>query len=1636
MVMSDINITDAHHEETVPVSGLLGETNKTSEWEKQNKIFRLQQMRLKWYNIYNKLLNKNQTINEEEYNVLLKEGINTKYLGLVKDPKTKVWIRPPKENKNNKRKCSEIEGETQSGTLNNLLSLPADSIAIIHEIGEFIRFRNEDRTTKVEIVKDEKETIFGLQGIVNYLKTVDWPLLLKQLAPYISITLLVFTSNMENGIVKELLLAIAGCCGAHALQDVVMSVINCTKSETQSGDSIISSIACAIWCYYTNDTSKNLPQRISSFVKNFGTLIVPFDILLDKIMKLVNCIFDGILERLGISGGSISRRVELFHEKCKLILDQFEGDQLAKTKMVAAMLDEAIKEGESIITTERTGAYTISYYLRRLHSIKDLFATRKLTANGLRVEPIFANFRGAPGLGKTNIVQHLSDVLAKEYLTRVNDVKALEDFEQNPTSFTFNRTAESEYWEGYDYRKIVTFFDDLGQMKDVAGNPDNEWMNLIRAVNEHEYPLHMATMSKKADTFFISKYVLSTTNQAVFKPESITSIRALLRRIDFDVIVTPKPEFTTEETKNAHPMERTLDKSKLPKGVVTTRLDPTQLLYTYTNKNVTKVLEFDELVLEILELQKKKELYFEEKLISKVETTKRLMDKIMSFKRESTPDLELEPLINETQSGMVNSIDSDSFVDMHIVSTYRDIHMSTLKQCQFNRDNNKPLQYTRLLKEESPLFYQYLRPFMLSLGYHPADLDEIIDKFVEKRIDEMISKKKDDYDISLVDILNSDGGFSEYVYCKANIDVYRLKAYLVDFYKDPLKYLRWIYGKIADFSEMIKPIAGMILCSGALYMAYKTIKLLFRLVFEYFCKGSSTEPRNDTRTATKSDSPQDGETQALDLFDDQTNRVMDRILRQNCYNLVLHYPDDTVRSFGQVTFICTGVLLLPQHYISQLKACTLKEDITKCYIVLESSCSDRLDIKVSFDKFAEGWCVKQPLYDRDIGVVYLKNERALCDIRKYFFEEKNISKNLVASSLLRRTKDGITCMLVKAFPNGSLSYCSPPELGSESWTVNKAFAYRSPTRKGYCGMLLVDITNRSQVQKILGMHVAGVPSLDQGYSTVVTQEDLALLTKEIPVFNALPGEVQAADDERFDKNFLVLENLSNFPRNTGKSAFQKTPMYDKLGKALKSLSLLHPIVRNGEKIDPLLKGLSNYGQPDAMYDHKLLVKCAYAYREFMEKNSSFDVERRLMSEPEIIFGIPGDDSFNSMNRQSSMGYPWNTVSRPGLKGKELIFGKGDEFDIQNENYFDFKRIVDQKEELLKSGERPEFYFCDNLKDEKLKKEKVKEGKTRVFSAANCELVYLSRKYFGAFQSWYIKNKMHNGSAIGVNVYSEEWDMLARNLLHKGISPNAHAYGAGDYSKFDGSEKAKILWEILYQINIWYGDSQENQLIRERLWYEVTNSIHVVDNTLVMWTNSLPSGHPMTSIINSMYNNIAFRYCWARLMNATTIKDIRNFDNNVYLITLGDDNLFAVSPQYREQFNESALEPVMAELGLTYTSDTKDGVNKNLRTLFDVTFLKRKFRFEDYVHRYVAPLDYDTAMQISYFCKKNMILEEAVLSNLETTIKELSLYGKPMFLEQYALIEKALRSTLLPDMKIGINTWESALDLALSESMKY
>jgi hypothetical protein len=191
-----------------------------------------------------------------------------------------------------------------------------------------------------------------------------------------------------------------------------------------------------------------------------------------------------------------------------------------------------------------------------------------------------------------------------------------------------------------------------------------------------------------------------------------------------------------------------------------------------------------------------------------------------------------------------------------------------------------------------------------------------------------------------------------------------------------------------------------------------------------------------------------------------------------------------------------------------------------------------------------------------------------------------------------------------------------------------------------------------------------------------------------------------------------------------------------------------------------------------------------------------------------------------------------------------------------------------------------------------------------------------------------------------------------------------------------------------------------------------HSFHIIDGLVFEWTNGMPSGNPLTPIINTIYNNILIRMCWY-----LSGLDLSIFKHLVSFFANGDDNAGSISPAVRDKFNPKIISEKMDILGMTYTNDTKSGDNDRFRTISDITFLKRKFVYNKRYHRWLAPLDINVVKDMINWTHKGKEFHVTVSNNMYTVIRELSLHGETEFNKCSQLLLSSYKSRC----KLSINS---------------
>jgi len=759
---------------------------------------------------------------------------------------------------------------------------------------------------------------------------------------------------------------------------------------------------------------------------------------------------------------------------------------------------------------------------------------------------------------------------------------------------------------------------------------------------------------------------------------------------------------------------------------------------------------------------------------------------------------------------------------------------------------------------------------------------------------------------------------------------------------------------------------------------------------------------------------------------------------------------------GMSTNVRSNIFMCNAHFIEQITALMNARPYRGGEVIL-STCTRSIIYRFPLEQLYWNLRFTDDLVGRDLCFFTVKQAQyQSTGMMRYFLKRKDFDsfgrygkiRARITGSKINNPFDPI--MFIKQQAVTVNKYNSPLEV-DDNWTGKKKPYYVMETvmyhgtsfGPGDCGSLISLINPVEGNRMFFGVHAAGGDG--NGFATVITQEEIESALLEVDMFKkdvytdevipdiGIPYGVEAQGCMKPISD--VYPEL--LPTSTTYSALTKSALYNKLPDSFprsgKTPARLKKFIYNELEIDPAKEALKNYTNQPPMLTDDILQDAVNSYEELITDHMDIpDDLRRLLTIEEAIKGY---GNLKAIDPSTSAGWPHNVTGEENLKKmfNEAV-ATGDEQKIL-EALNRVEEECDAMYQLIRAGIRPFLPFILNLKDEKLSIAKALSGRSRLFGGACYELLILFRRYFGAFMSAYYDANINVGSAIGLNPFSQDWDNIARMLRTTQTEDFKENIGAGDYKAFDGHLHAGVLQAILGIINRWYGkpEDHEDSIVRSRLWAEVTNARCIFKGEIYEWFMSMMSGNPMTAIINTMYNNIELRMAWV-----VCELPIQAFNKNVKVIALGDDHVWSVTKMYTKYFNEILMPEVMEKLGMVYTTELKEAATRSYRTLEEVEFLKRKFKFDIRANRHIAPLREESILEAVYWTKKGNLKNQITADNVANALREYALWGKEKF-DKFRNEVVPLVRRYLPDVKPNtpfVMDYDYALSEVLSGNYKY
>lgn len=692
--------------------------------------------------------------------------------------------------------------------------------------------------------------------------------------------------------------------------------------------------------------------------------------------------------------------------------------------------------------------------------------------------------------------------------------------------------------------------------------------------------------------------------------------------------------------------------------------------------------------------------------------------------------------------------------------------------------------------------------------------------------------------------------------------------------------------------------------------------------------------------------------------------VNDEVVKRISRNCVHVYQDD--KRVGGGLMITDRLLVVPVHYVVQggthaFKVCELGGGVL----------ANTVDIVSDFRPKNKDLCV-------------LKTNRQVpncADIRRHFwsmgqkFQDSNAY--MVSRETVARTRmDWKQC--VRRYDVIDLR------------SLLVQHGYR--TTKGDCGNAIVS-TDKCARQRLLGIHVAGGDG--GGFFVPITREELEAVTPQAHC------------------GFEEIERVSPL-YNAGDTAFVKTGYSGIFIEPAGGPAYLRPAKNaDGDVVDPMLKAVeatcrdfSSIKLPKE-YDDAVDVVIGEIFNTFGQADLT------QLTYEQAIEGVSNDPYINGIARGKSMGYP---LCRK-YHNKRAAFGSDGPYVFNTAAAAEVRAEYDRLVEAYNNGKRGVAVFRDVLKDEIRPQRKLDAVDTRLISASPVQYTILARRIYGRFVAEFMRNRMKHGGLVGINPMSHEWAYVYNTLASMNRDCMA---AAGDYKQFDKSQHPSILLSIMRHITRRLPEGEVSRDCALGVSEDMARSVHIGGDSyrsgiIYQTEGALPSGHPMTSVINSIYNMVVFRLCWAL---SGPGRNIWNFREHVTLYVYGDDNLFAPDDEHID-FGMSTMARFAPSIGMEYTSEAKDGAVYGLKPLGQCGFLKRSFAAEPgYTF---APLELGSIYDM-FNWRRSTTSDIAHLDSVaRAALMELSAHRFDLFEDGLVKIRRLCWQCDVPDPTLGVRS---------------
>lgn len=1280
-----------------------------------------------------------------------------------------------------------------------------------------------------------------------------------------------------------------------------------------------------------------------------------------------------------------------------------------------------------------------SLFLQRAREICSSVSSGSLRP---RVAPLVIHVHGATGVGKSSMLDYLNtQLLIALGSTNPDDL-------QNKVYY---RYPTSDFFDGYRNGTDIVVCDDFGSAKDSESHPSSEPLEQIRMTNTAPFRPPMAHLNDKANTCFEAKVVIWTSNRPTFSFPSLTNPEAVHNRVHLRFEQTVSPEFRI--VKNIDGKNVTcLDGEKVA-AFAESRPNVWRECMQFQQQTVEGKPRPDgtyETVGPVLSFEE-----FAQKCVIALKRKQGIGNDMLSEQRRYFA----EQLQGRAQS---NFYTPGRIGRMCGLLTHVDVWATMIEMAD-------PVRVKGICKSLMPVGARRQVAFQLRESGFPCCIACEPDK--EAQVIELLHQVLYNtvYDADVAGVLEQLTLVGYFCFDHVNYTAEASFWESVDRVRRQVKITTVEAGM-----SLLRTIGDDSLLSGvACGLLSMSIYALTSWLFS-FISGAMKQlftGEEESKAAGLSCMPTGRvERYAQGLSISQTGKV-------EAYSSGISvHPQGSVESTGQAesitdvnaaevrrkafhnTYLISGIKAEQEYALGTLTMLVGRIGLTNRHIMWDCKTLDKVKISSSngqeyiFPSSELNWAFV-PDTDtvhghRDVAVVeFPRTVHLHSDIRTHFMTAEDFCRHTElerVSLIAHRSVAGqprlifIESNACKAWQRESFDL----RASEHRLQVREFYTYAMETTYGDCGGILVAFDKRFS-RKIVGIHMAGIDNnkLYSSAGCAVSQEFLGKLLDQLQlrwphsiINNTVcvdrPIEVTTKGDELvfeggFNGNFVNVGTAHSRVYSAKTSTITPSPVADLCGPVRKKPAYLTRGVNgSGEVIDPLALAMSKARTPALSVEPTALAAATAHVAQMIVVNIK-EGDNTPLSFEEAVKGREGDEAFPALNRSTSPGHGWKKRG----KGKTAWLGS-DSYDLTNAELL---HSYEDALSRLDSGLRVGRYWTDTLKDELRPIEKVEAGKTRLFSAGEMVTTILLRQHFMGFAAHMARNKIDVEACIGINPYGLDWTILANKLRLHG-----QCIVAGDFTNYDGTLPADVLWAVFDIVDQFYResphDTEQLAMRRRLLWCEIVNSVHISGDIVYMWNHSQPSGCPFTSVLNSVVHSVIIRvvYILCARKYCPELVSLNNFSRYVSHVNYGDDDVTNISVDIIPWFNQVTMAEMYKTFGMTYTDESKSNELVPFKKLEEVQFLKRAFVWDEKQSRFRAPLDINTVLEMPCWNKTRGDKWSLTALVLEDAVRELAQHDQETWNRHIGKFEIA-RKFIYPHVAVQFPTFE---ELQFEDVSKY